>query len=81
LNAARLRLEVFQALWAMQQRRPGVPERPAEQSFAMIADAGYDGVGIDLGVTPLRKPARSRRSSHATISAVSSPPSSRPWTG
>jgi hypothetical protein len=39
----------------MQQRRPGVPERPAEQSFAMIADAGYDGVGIDLGVTPLEE--------------------------
>jgi hypothetical protein len=37
----------------MQQRRPGVPERPAEQSFAMIAEAGFDGVGIDLGVTPL----------------------------
>jgi sugar phosphate isomerase/epimerase len=50
-----LRLEVFQALWAMQQRRPGVPERLVEQSFAMIAEAGYDGVGIDLGVTPLEQ--------------------------
>jgi hypothetical protein len=48
-----LKLEVFQALWAMQQRRPGLPERPVEESFAMIAAAGYDGVGIDLGVTPL----------------------------
>ena len=48
-----MKLEVFQALWAMQQRRPGVPERPVEESFEMIAAAGYDGVGIDLGVTPL----------------------------
>ena len=48
-----MKLEVFQALWAMQQRRPGVTERPVEESFAMIAEAGYDGVGIDLGVTPL----------------------------
>ena len=48
-----MRLEVFQALWAMQQRCPGVAERPVEQSFAMIAEAGYDGVGLDLGVTPL----------------------------
>ncbi len=37
----------------MQQRRPGLPERPVEESFAMIAEAGFDGVGIDLGVTPL----------------------------
>ncbi len=53
MTPAPLKLEVFQALWAMQQRRPGVPERAVEQSFAMIAEAGYDGVGIDLGVTPL----------------------------
>jgi hypothetical protein len=39
----------------MQQRRPGVAERPVEESFAMIAAAGYDGVGIDLGVTPLEE--------------------------
>ncbi|WP_419759720.1 sugar phosphate isomerase/epimerase family protein [Acidisoma sp.] len=50
-----MKLEVFQALWAMQQRRPGVPERPVEESFEMIAAAGYDGVGIDLGVTPLEE--------------------------
>jgi hypothetical protein len=55
VTAAPLRLEVFQALWAMQRRRPGVPERSAEQSFAMIAEAGYDGVGIDLGVTSIEE--------------------------
>jgi hypothetical protein len=42
----------------MQQRRPGVAERPVEQSFAMVAAAGYDGMGIDLGVTPLEEAAR-----------------------
>jgi hypothetical protein len=52
-----LKLEVFQALWAMQQRRPGIPERPVEESFAMVAAAGYDGMGIDLGVTPLEQAA------------------------
>jgi sugar phosphate isomerase/epimerase len=55
VTAAPLRLEVFQALWAMQRRRPGVPEPTAEQSFAMIAEAGYDGVGIDLGVTSIEE--------------------------
>lgn len=47
------RLEVFQALWAMQRRIPGQAERPVEESFALVAAAGYDGMGIDLGVTPL----------------------------
>ncbi|MCB8882110.1 sugar phosphate isomerase/epimerase [Acidisoma cellulosilytica] len=49
------RLEVFQALWAMEQRRSGVPERPLEQSFAMVAEAGFDGICIDTGVTPLNE--------------------------
>jgi hypothetical protein len=51
------RLEVFQALWAMQRRIPGQAERPVEENFARVADAGYDGMGIDLGVTPLEKAA------------------------
>jgi hypothetical protein len=46
-----LRLEVFQALWAMEQR-------PVEESFAMIAEAGYDGIGVDLGVTSMEEAAR-----------------------
>lgn len=51
------RLEVFQALWAMQRRIPGQAERPVEENFALVAAAGYDGMGIDLGVTPLDKAA------------------------
>lgn len=44
------RLEVFQSLWAMEQRRPGVPERPLEDNFRMAAEAGYHGLCIDPAV-------------------------------
>ena len=44
------RLEVFQSLWAMEQRRPGVPERPMAENFRMAADAGYHGLCIDPAV-------------------------------
>lgn len=44
------RLEVFQSLWAMEQRRPGVPERPMEENFRMAAEAGYHGLCIDPAV-------------------------------
>jgi len=44
------RLEVFQSLWAMELRRPDGFERPVEESFQMVADAGYAGMAIDLGV-------------------------------
>ena len=41
------RLKVFQSLWAMELRRPGLPERSADDNFRMIAEAGYAGVCID----------------------------------
>ncbi|MCW8871468.1 sugar phosphate isomerase/epimerase family protein [Pseudomonadota bacterium] len=44
------RLEVFQSLWAMEQRRPGVAERPMEENFRMAAAAGYHGLCIDPAV-------------------------------
>jgi len=40
-------LEIFQSLWAMEQRRPGLAERPMEENFAMAAEAGYRGLCID----------------------------------
>ena len=43
-------LRVFQSLWAMEQRRPGVPERPMEENFRMAAEAGYHGLCIDPAV-------------------------------
>ena len=44
------RLEVFQSLWAMELRRPDGVERTVADNFAMVADAGYAGMAIDLGV-------------------------------
>lgn len=42
------KLEIFQSLWAMEQRHPQKPERPLEETFAMVADAGYHGMCLDL---------------------------------
>ena len=47
------RLEIFQSLWAMELRRPDGKERTVEEAFQMVADAGYHGMAIDLGVTDL----------------------------
>ena len=44
------KLEIFQSLWAMEIRRPGVPERSMEENFAMAAEAGYHGLCIDPAV-------------------------------
>jgi hypothetical protein len=49
------KLEVFQSLWAMEQRRPGVAERPMEQNFEMAARAGYHGLCVDPGVEEIAK--------------------------
>lgn len=46
-------LEIFQSLWAMELRRPDGKERSHEESFQMVADAGYHGMAIDLGSTAL----------------------------
>src|SRR5205823_211563 len=47
------RLEVFQSLWAMELRRPDGKERTPEEAFAMVAEAGFDGMAIDFGVTDM----------------------------
>ncbi len=44
------RLEIYQSLWAMERRQPGVAERSAEENFRLIAEAGYAGVCIDPAV-------------------------------
>ncbi len=44
------KLEIFQSLWAMERRQPGVPERPMEDNFRMAAEAGYHGLCIDPAV-------------------------------
>src|SRR5260370_34985679 len=45
------KLEVFQSLWAMELRRPDGRERTPEESFEMVAGAGYRGMAIDLAFT------------------------------
>lgn len=47
------KLEVFQSLWAMELRQPGLPERPMEENFRMAAEAGYHGLCIDPAVSEI----------------------------
>ncbi len=49
------KLEIFQSLWAMEMRAPGITERAREENFQMIADAGYDGVCMDPSMADLEK--------------------------
>jgi sugar phosphate isomerase/epimerase len=44
------KLEVYQSLWGMELRSPHVPERTNDECFAMVADAGFDGMCIDPAV-------------------------------
>jgi len=44
------KLEIYQSLWAMELRSPHLPERTPKECFAMIADAGFDGVCLDPAV-------------------------------
>ena len=48
-------LEVFQSLWAMEMRQPGVAERPLEKNFQMAAEAGYCGLCVDPGISEIQK--------------------------
>jgi hypothetical protein len=43
-------LKIYQSLWAMELRSPDRPERTPEESFRMVAEAGYDGICIDPSV-------------------------------
>ena len=49
------KLEVFQSLWAMEVRQPGVPEQPVEQAFARVAKAGYHGICLDPAVHEIER--------------------------
>ena len=44
------RLQIYQSLWGMELRSPHVPERTHEESFAMVAEAGFDGMCLDPSV-------------------------------
>ncbi len=43
------KLEVFQSLWGMEQRIPNTPEPSMDENFSKVAEAGFDGICIDLG--------------------------------
>jgi len=47
------KLEVYQSIWGMELRNPSLPERSIEESFAMIADAGFDGACMDPSVAEI----------------------------
>jgi hypothetical protein len=47
------RLRVYQSLWATENRRAHVPERPVPERFDAVRDAGFDGMAIDLGALDL----------------------------
>lgn len=42
------KLEVFQAMWSMELRRPDKKEYTLEQRFRMVKEAGFDGIGLDF---------------------------------
>ena len=52
------KLEVFQSLWAMELRHPRKPERSKEDSFAMVAEAGYAGLCVDPALPEIDDTAR-----------------------
>jgi len=41
------KLEIYQSLWGMQLRNPSLRERSDEEAFAMVAEAGFDGMCLD----------------------------------
>ncbi len=43
------KLEVFQSLWGMEQRIPDTPEPSMDENFSKVAEAGFDGICVDLG--------------------------------
>jgi hypothetical protein len=47
------KLEIYQSLWAMEQRHPERPEPSDEQNFAKIAEAGFHGVCLDPDISEI----------------------------
>ena len=49
------KLDIYQSLWGMELRSPQRPERSMDETFAMIADAGFDGACMDPSVAEIPK--------------------------
>ena len=47
------KIEIYQSLWGMQLRHPETPERSDDVSFAMVAEACFDGICIDPTVAEI----------------------------
>lgn len=47
------KLDIYQSLWGMQLRHPGIAERSDEAAFAMVAEAGFDGMCLDPSVAEI----------------------------
>ena len=47
------KLDIYQSLWGMELRHPKVPERTDEESFALVAEAGFDGMCLDPAVAEI----------------------------
>ncbi len=48
-------LQIFQSLWAMESRLPGVPEQSMRDNFEKAAAAGFAGLCIDLGASEIEQ--------------------------
>ena len=46
-------LKIYQSRWAMELRRPDGVERTDEEAFAMVAEAGFHGMALDLGASDM----------------------------
>ena len=53
-------LDVYQSLWAMELRRPDGVERTPEESFSMVAEAGFAGMALDLGASDMETAYKTR---------------------
>ena len=49
------KLDIYQSLWAMELRQPGVSERDMEENFSMAKAAGFHGLCIDPAVDEIDK--------------------------
>lgn len=54
------KLEIYQSLWSMQPHAPDGVKVPISQAFEMVADAGYDGMAIDLGASDIESMRKTR---------------------
>ena len=47
-------LQIYQSRWSMELRRPDGVERSDAEAFEMVAEAGFDGMALDLGASDMK---------------------------